>query len=569
MREGSFEFPHPGVVRVLRVRDTGLGRAGGLHRQQLRGEVGGGLLGGLARLLPAASAELGEFRDGPADADVARQEMRLPHGEVQHRFQGELQADEILGAPVVLVRLDAAEETDALRGVHERVAVGEFAEVEGAADGGADGGAAARQDGERTFASAEELAFGQQEQAVLEQAGQLVRGDEDAAAEASGRDAWREAADLGVGDLGVEPIDGAVGVTGEQAGTPVLRQRSGGPEEGGAGLGAVRGRADEQGFGGRRIERVRHVADRSIIGLLEHEFVDLGRVQFGAEDVLVATVDGDDERVGRQVPEERGLGRRAGIIARGADDEAIDFAFAALRRGIERSERFDDVAEEIDAHGHLRVQRIDVEDAAAERVFAGLLAEGLVGIAEIFGEALREITQGELLALADDDLGLGRGFGGGRPAGERPGRAGDEQRTLRVMAAVAQKREHAEQVAVRFEGRDGCVGLGQGAGDRLGGVEQRQQLGGLFGEGFRGAEVRGQEDDYASLGAFRTGAGRPGVRWHAGQGTAWLSGHAAIEAGRTVASNPTPYLSTTPAISSQSSSICDGFFTGRPASANQ
>ena len=144
------------------------------------------------------------------------------------------------------------------------------------------------QDGERTFASAEELAFGQQEQAVLEQAGQLVRGDEDAAAEASVRDAWREAADLGAGDLGVEPIDGAVGVTGEQAGTPVLGQRGGGPEEGGTRLGAVRRGADEQGFGGRRFEGVRRVTERRIVGLLEHEFVDLGRVQFGAEDVFVA-----------------------------------------------------------------------------------------------------------------------------------------------------------------------------------------------------------------------------------------------------------------------------------------
>ena len=278
MREGTLELAHPGVVRVLRVRDAGLGRAGGLHRQQLRGEVGGGLLGGLTRLLPAASAEFRELGYGPADADVAREEMRLPHGEVQHRFQGELQADEILGASVVLVGLDAAEEADALRGVHEGVAVGEFAEVERAADGGADGGAAARQDGERTLASAEELAFGQQEQAVLEQAGELVRGDDDAAAEPSVGDARREAADLGAGDLGVEPVDGAVGVAGEQAGTPVLGQRGGGPEQGGARLGAVRRGADEQGFSGCRFERVRRVTERSIVGLLEQELVDLGRV---------------------------------------------------------------------------------------------------------------------------------------------------------------------------------------------------------------------------------------------------------------------------------------------------
>ena len=192
-----------------------------------------------------------------------------------------------------------------------------------------------------------------------------------------------------------------------------------------------------------------------------------------------------------------------------------------------------------------------------------------MGIAEVFGEALREITQGELLALANHDLGLGRRFGGGRAAGERAGRAGDEQRPLRVMVAMAQEREDAEEIAVGFEGRDGRIGFGQGAGDWLGVIEQGQQLGGLFREGLRRAEVRGQEDDHASLGAFRAGASGPGVRRHAGQGTAWLSGHAAIEAGSPDASNPTPYFSTTPAISSQSSSVCEGFFTGRPASANQ
>jgi hypothetical protein len=82
-----------------------------------------------------------------------------------------------------------------------------------------------------------------------------------------------------------------------------------------------------------------------------------------------------------------------------------------LGRWVERTERLDRVAEEVDTHGHLRVQRIDVEDATAQGIFAGLFAERLVGVAEIFGEALGEVLQGELLALADHDLGLGRGLG--------------------------------------------------------------------------------------------------------------------------------------------------------------
>ena len=48
VREGALELAHPGVVRVLGVRDAGLGRAGGLHGQQLRREVGGRFLRCLA-----------------------------------------------------------------------------------------------------------------------------------------------------------------------------------------------------------------------------------------------------------------------------------------------------------------------------------------------------------------------------------------------------------------------------------------------------------------------------------------------------------------------------------------
>ena len=124
--------------------------------------------------------------------------------------------------------------------------------------------------------------------------------------------------------------------------------------------------------------------------------------------------------------EERRFGGRAGIIARGTDDESVDFAFAALRRGVERTERFDRVAEEVNAHGHLRVERIDVKDAATQRIFAGLLAEGFVGVAEISGETFGKILQGEFLALTDDNLRLGGGLGGRRTAGERAGRAGDK-----------------------------------------------------------------------------------------------------------------------------------------------
>jgi hypothetical protein len=80
---------------------------------------------------------------------------------VQHRLLSELEPDEIFGASVVLVCLDATKETDALGRVHERVAIGEFTEVERASDGGADRGAPARQNGERAFTSAKKFALGE------------------------------------------------------------------------------------------------------------------------------------------------------------------------------------------------------------------------------------------------------------------------------------------------------------------------------------------------------------------------------------------------------------------------
>ena len=137
------------------------------------------------------------------------------------------------------------------------------------------------------------------------------------------------------------------------------------------------------------------------------------------------------------------------------------------------------------------------------------------------------------------------------------------------MITVAEEREDSEEIAVGLEGWHGGIGFGECACDRLRTVQQCQQLGGLFREGLRGTEIRSQKDDDAALGAFRASTGRPGVRGHASQSTAWLSGHDAIEAGSPDASNPTPYFKASSAISSQSSSIWEGFFTGRPASTNQ
>ena len=88
-------------------------------------------------------------------------------------------------------------------------------------------------------------------------------------------------------------------------------------------------------------------------------------MQFDAQDIFVGAVDGDDEGARREVLEKGGFCGLAGVIARGADHQPVDFAFAPLRGGVERPNGFNLVAKEVNAHGHLRVQWVDVEDAAA------------------------------------------------------------------------------------------------------------------------------------------------------------------------------------------------------------
>ena len=94
--------------------------------------------------------------------------MRLPDREVQHRFLGKLESDEVFGPSVMFVGLDAAEEADALSHVHQGIAVGELTEVECPSDSSADGGATTWQRSEWAFPAAEELALREQDEASLE-----------------------------------------------------------------------------------------------------------------------------------------------------------------------------------------------------------------------------------------------------------------------------------------------------------------------------------------------------------------------------------------------------------------
>ena len=240
-----------------------------------------------------------------------------------------------------------------------------------------------------------------------------------------------------------------------------------------------------------------------------------------------------------------------------------------MRGRVEGPERFHGIAEEVQPHRHLGVERVDVEDAAAQRVLAGLFAERLVVVAEILGEAPREFTEFQPVALPQDQFGARGGFGRGRGADQGGRRAGDQQRPPRVMAPMAQRRQHAQEVAIRLEGRHRRIGFGERAGGGLRRVQQREQLGGLLRQGLGRPEVGGHEHDHPAVRGFGAGHGRLGVRGHAGQGSAWRDGHPSIEPGRPAASNPTPYSSAAAAISSQRASASWGFRAGRPAWANQ
>jgi len=115
-----------------------------------------------------------------------------------------------------------------------------------------------------------------------------------------------------------------------------------------------------------------------------------------------------------------------------------------LRGRIERSERFHVVAEEVDPHRHLRVERVDVQNPAAQGELAGLFAERLMVVAEVLGEPARELAQLQSVPFAHDQLGARGGLGRGRRAHEGRRRAGDQQGAGRVMPAVTERRQCPE-----------------------------------------------------------------------------------------------------------------------------
>ena len=82
-----------------------------------------------------------------------------------------------------------------------------------------------------------------------------------------------------------------------------------------------------------------------------------------------------------------------------------------LRGGIEAADRFDFVAEEFDAHRALGLGRIDIEDAAAQSVFAGHFDDIGAGIADGI-QVSEQIIDVERFAAAQNAGQVGVVFGG-------------------------------------------------------------------------------------------------------------------------------------------------------------
>ena len=103
----------------------------------------------------------------------------------------------------------------------------------------------------------------------------------------------------------------------------------------------------------------------------------------------------------------------------------------ALGDGVEGADVFDFVAEEIEAVGLGGGDRVNVDDAAADRVVSGGFADGFAVVVEGV-EGFEERGEGLGLSAGERDFAGGEGFEGGDGLEEGGGRREDDEGNLRA-----------------------------------------------------------------------------------------------------------------------------------------
>ena len=367
--EGRLELGHP-VAVLGRIGESGLAGALGLDVDQLLGQVDDGLGDALLPLLPGRRADLRERRLGLAAADVLLHQVDLGDRDVELGPLGELEEQRLL---VVLVRLvdemQAAIPGDPVVDVDDQVA---FVQVEEAVDGPALVSPAGH--GPADLGAGEQLVIADHQRPGVDQV-------ESRPDPADGQDQPVGLGQLGVGEDLAQPLDLGRVVAGDQDAVA-----GGGAVELGLDLGQVAGESldalDPQVAG--RLERVggqgrdgdRRKADQPLEARLDAE--EPARIVEPAEVVpaLVAQVvrleQGDPGPFGEEFGRVAEAGR-VGFLEpeRGGQGDRVPAIERALGFDVERPDRLDLVAEELDADRVGRVGREDVEDAAADAELAG------------------------------------------------------------------------------------------------------------------------------------------------------------------------------------------------------
>ncbi len=196
---------------------------------------------------------------------------------------------------------------------------------------------------------------------------------------------------------------------------------------------------------------------------------------------------GGGAEVGREAGERRGEREARG----GGEGELFHRRARALGHGVELADVVEFVAEKIEAVGLGRVDRVEVDDAAAHGVGAGGLADGLAVVvegAEFFEQGLEgmglALGEGELVGGVVLESGHALDKGGGRGENEERGRGGEG---AGEGAGGAQPGEHGLTVGGGGESLGHVARIGHGLGEHddferdgffVVGVEE----GGVFGE---------------------------------------------------------------------------------------